>query len=256
MPALPAQSVHAKRLLERRRKLFPGAGERYFDGAYCFELSPTTASHAARLRREFRLPDGLPAGAQLENGSLEPFDQPEISRRQSSDKPARSGEPVEIREVVIHRARPLCKGSSHDRLVLAACNEDVGEKRPSAHELGDSKTETSTDREREGADESIAAIRHVDRELAIIRVVPPPLTEPGVQQERARACHGENEVVPDIRELRELLLRRERPDAHVGARLGDDRHGMNARHGGSQLASRAGSSIGGTTTASGGSTCS
>jgi hypothetical protein len=57
----------------------------------------------------------------------------------------------------------------------------------------------------QGAGEPVPLAGHVHGETAAIRVVPPPLEQPAVQQERARPAHREDERVPLLAERGELV---------------------------------------------------
>ena len=138
------------------------------------------------LRAQLRGVDLLPAGRRSSTGASE-----RSTRRLRREGPSTStkrlgGEPGELREVVAGRGAALDERRL-DLTSFIVLDEHVGERRVLApDEREHAQPVPAAHAHRKRADQPAAAVRDLDGQLAVRAVVPPPLQQPGVEQERAR----------------------------------------------------------------------
>ncbi len=219
--ASPAQLVDDERFLDRLRHLLATACDLALHGAETLELPQAPASLAARLRGQPRGVLGLPALTEVTDGRIESLDEAERALREGGDEPAGARQAEKIDEVVVALAGSAGELVDDGRCVLARSDERVGEDRPRpADELAHADAEPPLRAERKRSDQAVSPVRDVDGELGVLTVVAPPLHQPGVEQERARARHGPDELVPGPGEALEAGLGRDRlePEARLPRR--------------------------------------
>jgi hypothetical protein len=188
--------VEHERVLERLRELLLRAGDLELDLPLLAELPPASSMEASSLARRSGPVGVLPGVHEIQHRRLGAFDQLEPLRSERGRQPVLCGEAVEIDVVVIELERP-CGERLLDLPALARSDEEVGEHRVAvAEEREHAEAAPAENAQRQRAYEASVPVSDEHAQLVPLAVVPPPFRQPGVQQERARATHGADELVP------------------------------------------------------------
>jgi hypothetical protein len=192
------------------------------------QLAATTAVEAAALGRRPLAVDRIPSAIEQQNRGLGSGDYAN-GRSKRANEPAVFRQTYDVQEVV---RRPGCVVGQGARRVLPlpARQHEVRERgEVAADELRRPQPASAPAGQGQDARETVLAPGDVYLEPpAAARGVAPPRAHPGVQQERARAGHRANKLIPAGRQRGKPRPRRDRLDAHA-AHVRAPRRGLRAR---------------------------